>query len=122
MKRAVNTGMGCALLFYLAVSITGYMALGDAVPGDILTGFTEPAGVVGSANVMVLLHMLPAYQVRVLEGSWGWEHWGLGAAMYQSRCVFAQGVSLRSDGGAWHVACQQGFVHVVDTDVLQDAH
>jgi amino acid permease len=71
MKRAVNTGMGCSLMFYLAVSITGYMALGDAVPGDILTGFTEPAGVVGAANVMVLLHMLPAYQVRVLQGSWG---------------------------------------------------
>lgn len=63
MKRAVNTGMGCSLVFYLAVSITGYMALGDAVPGDILTGFKEPAGVVAAANVMVLLHMLPAYQV-----------------------------------------------------------
>lgn len=64
MKRAVNTGMGCSLMFYLAVSITGYMALGDKVPGDILTGFSEPAGVVAAANVMVLLHMLPAYQVR----------------------------------------------------------
>lgn len=63
MKRAVNTGMGCSLMFYLAVSVTGYMALGDKVPGDILTGFSEPAGVVGAANVMVLLHMLPAYQV-----------------------------------------------------------
>jgi amino acid permease len=63
MKRAVNTGMGCSLMFYLAVSITGYMALGDKVPGDILTGFSEPAGVVAASNVMVLLHMLPAYQV-----------------------------------------------------------
>lgn len=63
MRRAVHTGMGTAMAFYLAVSITGYLALGDAVPGDILTGFSGPASVVTAANVMVLLHMLPAYQV-----------------------------------------------------------
>lgn len=63
MRRAVNSGMGCSLVFYLAVSILGYLALGDAVPGDILTGFSGPASVVTAANVMVLLHMLPAYQV-----------------------------------------------------------
>lgn len=61
--RVLSAGMGASLLFYLAVSIMGYLALGDAVPGDILTGFKEPAGVVTAANVMVLLHMLPAYQV-----------------------------------------------------------
>jgi amino acid permease len=64
MRRAIHTGMGGSLLFYLAVSILGYLALGDAVPGDILTGFSGPASVVTAANVMVLLHMLPAYQVR----------------------------------------------------------
>lgn len=63
MKRAVHTGMGCSLVFYLAVSVLGYLALGDAVPGDILTGFAGPASVVTAANVMVLVHMLPAYQV-----------------------------------------------------------
>eukprot|EP00878_Enallax_costatus_P023655 GHUV01025173.1.p1 GENE.GHUV01025173.1~~GHUV01025173.1.p1 ORF type:complete len:226 (-),score=42.89 GHUV01025173.1:895-1572(-) len=63
MRRAVNSGMGCSFVFYLAVSITGYLALGENVPGDILTGFSKPASVVTAANVMVLLHMLPAYQV-----------------------------------------------------------
>uniref|UniRef100_A0A383V4H3 Amino acid transporter transmembrane domain-containing protein n=1 Tax=Tetradesmus obliquus TaxID=3088 RepID=A0A383V4H3_TETOB len=63
MRRAIHTGMGGSLLFYLAVSILGYLALGDGVPGDILTGFSGPAAVVSAANVMVLLHMLPAYQV-----------------------------------------------------------
>jgi amino acid permease len=67
MRRAIHTGMGGSLLFYLAVSILGYLALGDAVPGDILTGFSGPASVVAAANVMVLLHMLPAYQVGAGE-------------------------------------------------------
>lgn len=63
MRRAINSGMGCSLVFYMAVSILGYLALGDGVPGDILTGFSGPASVVTAANIMVLLHMLPAYQV-----------------------------------------------------------
>lgn len=64
MRRAVHTGMGVSLVFYIAVSVTGYAALGNAVPGDILTGFAGPAAVVTAANVMVLLHMLPAFQAR----------------------------------------------------------
>jgi amino acid permease len=63
MKKAIHVGMGCSLVFYMCVSVLGYLALGNAVPGDILTGFTEPSFVVTAANAMVLIHMLPAYQV-----------------------------------------------------------
>lgn len=63
MKKAIHVGMGCSLVFYMCVSVLGYLALGNAVPGDILTGFSEPSFVVTAANAMVLIHMLPAYQV-----------------------------------------------------------
>lgn len=65
MRRAIQSGMASSLVFYVAVSVAGYAALGDAVPGDILTAFSQPASVVTAANVMVLLHMLPAYQACV---------------------------------------------------------
>lgn len=63
MKKAVSGGMGLSFVFYMAVSVTGYMALGNNVPGDILTGFTGPMWVVNTANIFVLIHMLSAYQV-----------------------------------------------------------
>lgn len=46
-----------------AVSIAGYMAFGNAVPSNILTGFVGPVWVVVWANVMVVIHMIAAYQV-----------------------------------------------------------
>ena len=43
---------------YIGVGLTGYAALGDATPGNILTGFTSPPGLVTAANAMVLVHMV----------------------------------------------------------------
>jgi len=46
---------------YLCVSVTGYAALGDDVPGSIVLGFAAaPAWVVILANLLVLIHMIPA--------------------------------------------------------------
>jgi hypothetical protein len=62
-------------LQYLAVSVCGYAALGDNVPASIVLGFdSAPIWVTLLANLMVLIHMVPAYQVRGqatrLAGAW----------------------------------------------------
>lgn len=63
MKVAVNFSVGAMTLFYLAVAIAGYMAFGNSVPNNILTGFANPLWLVAMANVMVVIHLIPAYQV-----------------------------------------------------------
>ena len=58
-------GLGTAFVLYMSVAITSYMALGNTVPGDVMTGFTTAPVWVGMlANAMVLLHMVAAVQVR----------------------------------------------------------
>lgn len=39
------------------------MAFGNSVPQDILTGFPNPKWVNDWANLMLIIHMIPAYQV-----------------------------------------------------------
>ena len=58
-------------LFFLApphlqaVACTGYASLGDSVQGSILDSYPQaPAWVINMANAMVLIHMVPAFQVR----------------------------------------------------------
>jgi hypothetical protein len=40
------------------------MAYGNEVQGNILNSFSAPAWLVDMANIMVIIHLLPAYQVR----------------------------------------------------------
>ncbi|KAK2076243.1 hypothetical protein QBZ16_001175 [Prototheca wickerhamii] len=54
MKKAVTVS---------AVATAGYMAFGNSVPQDILTGFPNPKWVNDWANLMLIIHMIPAYQV-----------------------------------------------------------
>lgn len=63
MQKAVQISVALMTTFYLAVAIAGYMAFGNSVPGNILTGFSHPKWVVDWANIMVIIHMIPAYQV-----------------------------------------------------------
>jgi hypothetical protein len=57
-------GLGTAFSLYLSVAITSYMALGNSVPGDVLTGFSAaPLWLNMLANAMVLVHMVAAVQV-----------------------------------------------------------
>lgn len=52
----------------MSVGITGYSALGNSVPGDVLVGFTDaPTWVTMLANTAVLLHMVSAVRVCCLN-------------------------------------------------------
>jgi hypothetical protein len=57
MRKAVSASLVTTFVFYVGVGVTGYAALGDKTPGNILTGFTSPAALVTAANAMVLIHM-----------------------------------------------------------------
>ncbi len=46
-----------------AVATAGYLAFGNDVPAYLLTGFEHPRWLVLTADIMVVVHMLPAYQV-----------------------------------------------------------
>lgn len=66
MKRAVNYSVAVMTGFYIAVSCAGFASLGYNMPtGYILTDYAgiAPQWVLDMANVMVVLHMIPAYQV-----------------------------------------------------------
>lgn len=64
MKKALRLGLGVTFFFYLLVSVTGYMALGDTVPDNVLLGFSSsPDWLNILANAMVLIHMISAWQV-----------------------------------------------------------
>lgn len=63
MRRAVSAALALTLVFYIGVGVSGYAALGDVVPPDVLAGLEGPRWVVTGANAMVLLHMVAAFQV-----------------------------------------------------------
>lgn len=64
MKKTLAVSMSTTFFFYMAVGVLGFMALGNAVPDNVLLGFhNAPAWVNVVANVMLLVHLIPAYQV-----------------------------------------------------------
>ena len=72
MDKALAAAFGCSMIFYVATGLSGYLALGDAAPPNVLTAFGgEGSGGGGAgaawlpllANAMVLVHLVPAYQV-----------------------------------------------------------
>ena len=48
---------------YIAVACSGYAAFGDEVAGSIMTAFTTPMWLVTAGNLMVVIHLGPAYQI-----------------------------------------------------------
>ncbi len=64
MKRAVNICVSIMTGFYISIAVFGYLSQGNAVKPYILDSFPDaPAWVIDTANAMVLVHMIPAYQV-----------------------------------------------------------
>jgi len=60
-------GLGSCLLLFGLGGVLGYLALGDAVAGSFLLALQDsaPAWVLVLGSVMVVLNMVPAYQVGV---------------------------------------------------------
>ena len=66
MKWAVNISVTIMTGFYIAIACAGFASLGyDLQPGGILEDYQgiAPGWVIDMANAMVLVHMVPAYQV-----------------------------------------------------------
>lgn len=63
MRKTVNISVALMTFFYLAVAISGYMAFGNEVAGNVLDSFNTPRWLVDVANIAVIIHLLPAYQV-----------------------------------------------------------
>lgn len=67
MRKGNAIAVGIVTFFYLSVGCLGYAAFGDAVPGNLLTGFGfyEPFWLVDFANACIIIHLLGGYQVRI---------------------------------------------------------
>lgn len=65
MKKATLWGTSVTTAFYMSVAIAGYLAFGDAAPGNLLTGFFSPYWLVDFANVCIVIHLIGAYQVCI---------------------------------------------------------
>jgi hypothetical protein len=63
MRKATVSALACAFSLYAAVAFSGAAALGEAAPGNVLTGFARPRWLVAAANVFVLVHMFGAFQL-----------------------------------------------------------
>ncbi|CAM6105926.1 unnamed protein product [Calypogeia fissa] len=63
MKRATVYGVSVTTFFYMSIGITGYLAFGNSVCGNILTCFETPYWLVDFANTCVVIHLVGAYQV-----------------------------------------------------------
>jgi len=64
MKRAVNVCVSIMTGFYISIAVFGYLSQGNQVKPYILDSFPDaPSWVIILANAMVLVHMIPAFQV-----------------------------------------------------------
>nr|CAD1818165.1 unnamed protein product [Ananas comosus var. bracteatus] len=63
MNKASIYGIGGTTIFYISLSCVGYVAFGDATPGNILTGFKKPFWLIDIAHLALLIHLVAAYQV-----------------------------------------------------------
>lgn len=65
MKKASLIGVSTTTAFYMLCGVIGYLAFGNAAPGNFLTGFGfyDPFWLIGIGNICIVIHLLGAYQV-----------------------------------------------------------
>ncbi|KAJ7967609.1 Amino acid permease [Quillaja saponaria] len=65
MKKAAFVGISITTVFYMSCGILGYAAFGNLAAGNFLTGFGfyEPFWLVDIGNLLVVIHLVGAYQV-----------------------------------------------------------
>ena len=65
MKKAISVAITATTKFYLLFSLIGYATFGNAVPGNMLAGFSsfKPLWIVDLANICLTVHLFGGYQV-----------------------------------------------------------
>lgn len=65
MKKSLQLGLGSCVLLFGVGGVLSYLALGDNVGESFLLAFedTAPAWVLVLGSAMIVLNMMPAYQV-----------------------------------------------------------
>lgn len=71
MWRAVGASLAVTFVAYVGVGFAGAAALGASTPGNVLTGFRKPPGLVAAANACVLVHMVRSARCIVCSGDGG---------------------------------------------------
>ncbi|KAG6541561.1 hypothetical protein Mapa_017083 [Marchantia paleacea] len=98
MKKATLWGTSVTTAFYMSVAIAGYLAFGDAAPGNLLTGFFTPYWLVDFANVCIVIHLIGAYQVYTQPVYQFAERWV--ARRWSKRSFHSRGYTVRLPGGS----------------------
>ncbi|XP_004496860.1 amino acid permease 6-like [Cicer arietinum] len=82
MKKSNVVGITVTTFFYALCGLLGYEAFGNKAPGNFLTGFGfyEPFWLVDIGNLLIIIHLVGAYQVFAqpvfsLVESWGSKCW-----------------------------------------------
>lgn len=63
MKKSCNLAITTSFVFYFAVAVAGYAAVGNDVAAMILESFDGPEWALIIANIAVIAHMVTAFQV-----------------------------------------------------------
>lgn len=78
MKKSTYSAVAITTFFYAMCGLLGYAAFGNQSPGNFLTGFGfyEPYWLVDIGNILILIHLVGAYQVFAQPIFSAVESWG----------------------------------------------
>ncbi|CAL5209801.1 unnamed protein product [Lathyrus oleraceus] len=78
MKKSTYSAVAITTFFYAMCGLLGYAAFGNQSPGNFLTGFGfyEPYWLIDIGNILILIHLVGAYQVFAQPIFSAVESWG----------------------------------------------